>query len=258
MKRVLTAVLLGIPAGWVLFRGQAFLVFAVVALIAVLAFREYLTIAGNHELRHGGRLGHAAGVLLLAVPHLDVGLVALILMLIFIAALPAPDLATVLPRSAVLLFGVIYVFAGWRCGLQLHQINPHWLFFALVVSWIGDAAAFFFGSRFGRHKLALRISPSKSWEGFVASIAASVVFGVLYLGRFLPQFALWESIAIAAVANLAGQIGDLCESAIKRGAGVKDSGGMLPGHGGWLDRVDSCLFSMPVVYIWLSRLSPLR
>ena len=258
MKRVLTAVLLGVPAGWVLFRGHSLLVFAIVGLIAVLTFREFLAIAGNHQLRHAGMVGYVAGVLLLAMPQVDAGMLALTAMLVFTAAVPAPDLAAVLPRAAVLLFGVIYVFAGWRCGLQLHHMTPHWLFFALVVSWIGDTAAFLVGSRFGRHKLAPRVSPAKSWEGFFASLLISVVFGILYLGRFLPQIPLWERIAIASAANLAGQLGDLCESAIKRGAGVKDSGGMLPGHGGWLDRVDSCLFSMPVVYLWLSRLSPLR
>ena len=256
MKRVLTAVLLGVPAGWVLFRGHPFLVFAIVGLIAVLCFREYLAIAGHHQFRHGGLLGYAAGVVLLSMPQIDAGLVALTAMLVFAAAVAGPDLAAVLPRAAVMHFGVVYVFAGWRCGLQLHQINPHWLFFALVVSWIGDTAAFLVGSRFGRHKLAPRISPAKSWEGFFASLLVSAAFGILYLGRFLPQFSAWESIAVASVANLAGQAGDLCESAIKRGAGVKDSGAMLPGHGGWLDRVDSCLFSMPVVYLWLSRLSP--
>jgi phosphatidate cytidylyltransferase len=84
-------------------------------------------------------------------------------------------------------------------------------------------------------------------------LVASVVFGVLYIGRFLPAVPLPVVGLLAAAANVAGQIGDLCESAMKRGAGLKDSGAILPGHGGLLDRVDSTLFALPVVYLLLRR-----
>ena len=124
------------------------------------------------------------------------------------------------------------------------------LLFALVLNWIGDVAALYVGKAFGRHKLAPRISPAKTWEGSVASFAASLLFGFFYLTRLVPSVTPLQSIALAAVGNVAGQIGDLAESAMKRGAGVKDSGTMLPGHGGWLDRVDSSMFALPVVY-WL-------
>ncbi|HWB98977.1 MAG TPA: phosphatidate cytidylyltransferase, partial [Bryobacteraceae bacterium] len=117
--------------------------------------------------------------------------------------------------------------------------------------WIGDAGAYYVGRRLGRHKLAPRISPGKSWEGAIASVAVSVLFGVFYLARFLPSVPAAAAIAISAVANIAGQLGDLAESAIKRGAGVKDSGTILPGHGGFLDRVDSTLFVLPVVYLYI-------
>jgi phosphatidate cytidylyltransferase len=91
------------------------------------------------------------------------------------------------------------------------------------------------------------VSPAKSWEGAIASTAASVLFGIVYLGWALPEVTLAQRILAAFAGNAAGQIGDLAESALKRGAGVKDSGTMLPGHGGWLDRLDSTLFSIPVV-----------
>jgi phosphatidate cytidylyltransferase len=80
----------------------------------------------------------------------------------------------------------------------------------------------------------------------------SVAYGAIYLPRLLPAVPLVEGLALAALANIAGQIGDLCESALKRGAGVKDSGRLLPGHGGWLDRMDSSLFALPVVYFVVS------
>jgi phosphatidate cytidylyltransferase len=122
--------------------------------------------------------------------------------------------------------------------------------FGLAVNWIGDTAAYYFGRNFGKHKLAPVVSPGKSWEGAAASAAAAVLFGVFALPRFV-SIGMWQGGLIAVAANVAGQMGDLAESAIKRGAGVKDSGKLLPGHGGMLDRVDSSLFSLPVLYALL-------
>ena len=121
-----------------------------------------------------------------------------------------------------------------------------------MLNWVGDTAAYYAGKGFGRHKLAPRLSPAKSWEGAAASLLASVAFGALYLGWLLPVVPMGQRLAISAAGNIAGQIGDLSESAMKRGAGLKDSGTLLPGHGGWLDRVDSTLFAMPVIYLLIS------
>jgi phosphatidate cytidylyltransferase len=113
-------------------------------------------------------------------------------------------------------------------------------------------AAYFVGRAIGKHRLAPIVSPKKSWEGAVASVVISAGFGALYLPYFIPGTGTLEAILVAAAANIAGQLGDLGESAMKRGAGVKDSGTMLPGHGGWLDRVDSTLFALPMVFLWVS------
>jgi phosphatidate cytidylyltransferase len=96
------------------------------------------------------------------------------------------------------------------------------------------------------------VSPAKSWEGSIASTMASVIYGAFYFRWLLPAAPLAEALGLTVIANVAGQLGDLCESAIKRGAGVKDSGNLLPGHGGWLDRLDSSLFALPVVYFVVS------
>jgi phosphatidate cytidylyltransferase len=123
--------------------------------------------------------------------------------------------------------------------------------FALLLNWAGDSGAYFVGRQFGRHKLASRVSPKKSWEGAVASVAMSVLIAGAYVVRAVPGVSIAAAIVLTSVANVAGQLGDLAESAIKRGAGVKDSGAILPGHGGFLDRVDSTLFAMPVIYAYL-------
>jgi phosphatidate cytidylyltransferase len=121
----------------------------------------------------------------------------------------------------------------------------------MLLSWAGDIAALYIGRPFGKHKMAPRVSPAKSWEGAAGSVAGGMLVGGIYAHYLIPQAPLAEALALAAAGNIAGQLGDLCESALKRGAGVKDSGTLLPGHGGWLDRIDSSLFSVPTVYALL-------
>ncbi|HVO99363.1 MAG TPA: phosphatidate cytidylyltransferase [Bryobacteraceae bacterium] len=148
--------------------------------------------------------------------------------------------------SAVL--GAIYIGGAWFCAFKLREISPHWLMFAFILCWAGDTAALYIGKNFGKHKLAPAISPAKTWEGAIASVMGGVFIGAIYLRYFLPAASL-RTVLIAGIAgNVAGQIGDLVESKYKRSVGVKDSGSSLPGHGGWLDRIDSSLLAAPVVY----------
>ena len=176
----------------------------------------------------------------------------LVAILAMALALRSRDLTDFLPGAAALVLGVLYVFGTLRCAIELRAIQAYWLFFALSLNWVGDIAALYIGKLVGRHKLAPHVSPAKTWEGSAASVAASVIYGAIYLPRLLPAAPLVEALGLTAVANIAGQFGDLCESALKRGAGVKDSGTLLPGHGGWLDRIDSSLFALPVVYFVVS------
>jgi phosphatidate cytidylyltransferase len=163
-------------------------------------------------------------------------------------AIRRDDLRDILPRVSAEFFGAIYTFLPWHYAELLRARSIHWLFFALALNWFGDSVAYYVGRAFGKHPLAPVVSPKKSWEGAAGSVLGSVVFGLLYMGYFQPDTAAWKVILLAAVANVAGQFGDLAESAMKRGAGVKDSGRILPGHGGMLDRLDSSLFALPVVY----------
>jgi phosphatidate cytidylyltransferase len=133
------------------------------------------------------------------------------------------------------------------------------LAFLFCVVWAGDIAALYVGRAWGRHKLAPRISPNKTWEGALGSVAGSLLAagGLLGLAELLEQWDsfklsypgdFWYWLVLAVVVNVAAQVGDLAESALKRSAGVKDSGNLLPGHGGVLDRIDALLLAAPVLW----------
>jgi phosphatidate cytidylyltransferase len=247
MKRVATALILIPVVVWLVLQAPRWAFAAALAAVGLLAFHEFDRIASLQSVARAGWPGMAAGLVLLFAPDpfLVIALVALAAMTL---ALRVRDLAVALPSASVFLLGVVYIFGAWRCALGLREINPHWLMIALLVSWAGDTAALYVGRTLGRHKLAPRISPAKTWEGSVGSVAGAVIASSIYAHYLIPEQPTALVLAIAAAANLAGQAGDLCESAFKRGADVKDSGTMLPGHGGWLDRIDSTLFSVPVVY----------
>ena len=130
--------------------------------------------------------------------------------------------------------------------------GPFHLLFLLVVIWASDTAGYFIGKNFGKHKSSPRISPNKSWEGTIASFLAALLVGAVTAVYFWGGDDLAELLALAALLNIAGQLGDLAESGLKRRAGVKDSSSLIPGHGGVLDRIDALLFAAPVLwYYWL-------
>jgi phosphatidate cytidylyltransferase len=250
MKRVLTAAALIPIVVYVTLAANYWVFAAVVLAAAFLSYREYDAIAAAYGFGAPGPLGYGAGAALLFWRG-DAWLILLAAALAaFAFALRVDDLAKALPRPALLVTGIVYIFGAWKCALGLHGLSPHWLMYALLVSWVGDIGAYYVGRSFGRHRLAERVSPKKSWEGAAASVVTAIAIAGAYLVRFVPDVSIAEAILLTAAANVAGQLGDLCESAMKRGAGVKDSGAILPGHGGFLDRVDSTLFVMPLVYGW--------
>jgi phosphatidate cytidylyltransferase len=252
MKRFVTAALLIPFILYVVFLGPSWLLFGVTALVALICFSEYSGIAAGFGIQKPGPLGYAAGLLVLLMKPQDGFVIFTLLALIALGlAMRAADFAKVLPEAAFLLFGIIYIFGAWKFAILLRAASAHWLAYALVLNWIGDGCAYYVGKNLGRHKLAPHISPHKTWEGGIASVAGSVIFGILYLTRALPGVTVMEAAILSVVVNVAGQTGDLAESALKRGAGVKDSGSLLPGHGGLLDRVDSTLFALPIVYLKL-------
>ena len=248
MKRVVTALfLVPIAVYSALFAPWWFFV-AVIAIVAVLCFREYAEITQSFA-----PLGYVAGLLILVAPqHETILLVFLSALASMCLVLSGDDLGKAFVRSSALLLGIVYIFGAWKTGILLHDINRNWLMFGLLVNWVGDTGAYYVGRKIGRHKLAPMVSPGKSWEGAAASVVTGVAFGLIYLPLTIRGTSWWAAGLLALAANMAGQVGDLAESAIKRGAGVKDSGSLLPGHGGLLDRVDSTLFALPVLYSLLT------
>jgi len=163
-----------------------------------------------------------------------------------------------LPASGVSSSGLLFVALPLSYAVRLHgagALGPWILLFALVITWVGDTAAYFVGRALGKHPFAPHLSPKKTWEGAIASMAAALLVGWLLSTRInVPAPVV---LGLAAAGNIAGQTGDLLESAFKRSAGVKDSGTILPGHGGMLDRIDALILTIPVVwYYWIWFCSP--
>lgn len=149
-----------------------------------------------------------------------------------------------------LAFGVAY-FALPVAALYRIQLHDPWLLFLLLaIVWLGDTAAYYFGTRFGRHRLAPVVSPKKSWEGAIAGFVVSMLSVVVWSLVRLDRLDI-ELLAVGAFTTVASQLGDLVESMVKRGAHVKDSGHLLPGHGGLWDRMDAMLFAAPVMLLLL-------
>ena len=252
MKRVLTAaVLIPLVVG-LIFKAPNYSVRLALALVALLCLAEFLKLARYYGAQPFQLVAYVSAAWVVAgdpVPTAPFFL-AITLLMMTLAMRGGRVLSASVPTVAATLLGIVYTAVPFRLAGNLHASSPHWLFYVLLINWIGDSAAYYGGRLLGRHKLAPVLSPGKTWEGFFASLLFSVPLATLYLRHFLPQPpSLAFTIALSIAANLAAQVGDLAESALKRGAQVKDSGGLLPGHGGMLDRLDGVLFSVPVVYL---------
>jgi phosphatidate cytidylyltransferase len=248
MKRILSAVVLIPIVVWVTLYSPHWAFVTALALVGLFAFREFDQIGAAQGIAPSGLVGMACGLAFLLAPEPAIPVLVLITLGLMVSKLRLDDLSQALPSVSAAVLGLVYIFGAWRCAAALREVNPHWLMIALLVSWAGDTAALYVGRTFGARKLAPVVSPAKTWEGAAGSLAGGMIAAVVYAHFLLPSAPLALVLAVGAAANVAGQFGDLCESAWKRGAQVKDSGTSIPGHGGWLDRIDSSLFSVPVVY----------
>ncbi|MCL4234383.1 MAG: phosphatidate cytidylyltransferase [Deltaproteobacteria bacterium] len=172
------------------------------------------------------------------------------------------ELGLIFDRTAKIVFGAVYV--GFLVGIvvAIKRLEPglgntKLLMMLFALTWAGDAGAFFAGSLWGKRKLWPAVSAGKTWEGLVGGFASTIAFALAIAA--ISNVWIWQDgLILGAVIGVFGPIGDLVESAIKRGANVKDSGMFLPGHGGVLDRIDSILFTAPIVYYYALLNGPLR
>ncbi len=276
MKRILTATVLILAVFALIFFGQLWMITLFSGIVAELAAYEYLKLAAVGAHAHGAELRipiwwMALGTALafvVTLPGFPVEaqlpvLSALTLALFAWNGFRLP-LNQVLPDTAQGLFGLIYIAYPLTLIplLWKQEDGPALVLFLMVCVWAGDIAALYIGRAFGKRKLAPRLSPGKTWVGSIASIAGSMLAAglVIFISNTLTDRGntllhisepLWQSLILAAILNVAAQLGDLLESAVKRGAGVKDSGTMLPGHGGILDRIDALLLAAPVLWFIL-------
>ncbi len=164
-----------------------------------------------------------------------------------------------LKSSSITILGLIYValpfsllnFIVFKNTTSDPGFYPWVLVGVLLILWMYDSMAYVFGSLLGKHKIAAKISPAKSWEGLIGGTVFAVIMGIINAVLF-HEINMFNWIIIALITVIFGTVGDFFESKLKREIGIKDSGSILPGHGGLLDRFDSLLFAIPVIFVWLS------
>ncbi len=290
IKRVATAVVLIPLVLLLVLKAPLYVLAIVSGAVAVLAISEFLKLATHYGVQPLGRATYAfvalffVFVIIVSTNRTPLVETTAILYGTTLAAALAPfvfltvamqraDLKTGYPAAAASVFAFVYIAIPMALLVAIREqpAGAIWTIYMLLAVWAGDIFAYFVGKSLGRHRMSPAISPKKTWEGAAASILASVIVGTLWFqhapgissallraglierrdGMFgLEQPQLWPIILLSAVVNIAAQLGDLVESLIKRGAGVKDSGTILPGHGGMLDRIDAMLFAVPVVWAY--------
>lgn len=258
--RELTAAVLAPIAVYIIGWSHAYVFDGTVAVIAALALYEFLIL--------GRRKGYDIPIALCILIMLFI-VAAFVLepisveMGVFLTLLVVPasyvfsqgSLEEALPSSAIAVMATLYVGMLGGSLIRLHndfppQTGAKLVFFLVLVVWLGDAGAYYVGKKFGRHLLSPRVSPKKTVEGLIGGIAVSVLTAVIIHFTFFETFPLVHAIIAGIILSIAGVIGDLAESMWKRSAAVKDSGTLIPGHGGFLDRFDSIFFTTPILYVY--------
>jgi phosphatidate cytidylyltransferase len=288
MKRVATAVVLIPLVILAIFKAPILVLAIIVGAVAVLGVHEFLEMARHANVEpfylptyiYTALMFIAVGVGLMGSKPLvgtsftsvTLTVTAVLAPFVFLAlGMRRDPLSSAMPASAASVFALVYAALPLALLVHLRELwaGAFLLLYALIVVWTGDIAAYYTGRMVGRHKLAPRISPGKTWEGTAGSFIGAVALGTVFLqhafaiSSWLMKAGLIErqqgyfalqpppilsSILLSAGINVAAQLGDLVESLIKRGVGVKDSGTLLPGHGGILDRIDALLFAAPVIW----------
>jgi phosphatidate cytidylyltransferase len=155
--------------------------------------------------------------------------------------------------AAHLVTGLVYAALGLAAlsALRIRADGLNWVFVVLIVTWGNDTLAYFVGRALGKRKLYPEISPHKTWEGFAGGMIGSIAGMFISKETFFPELTIVDCLSVGILAGIVGPIGDLCESMLKRTFNVKDSGKIIPGHGGLLDRIDALLFNAPATFLYV-------
>lgn len=256
--REITAAIAAPLVIWIIGWGHPMVFNAAIALVAVLAMVEFLSL-GRHK---GYEIPMPLCIVIMLIImaafiledlSVEVGMFTALLFIPASYVFSKRPLEDSLPSSAVAVLGTTYV--GMLGGSLIRLRNDFengskLVFFLLLVVWLGDSGAYYVGKKFGKHKLSPRISPKKTIEGLAGGMAMSILTAVVIQLTFFNELPLHHAIIAGAILSVAGVVGDLAESMWKRSADVKDSGTLLPGHGGFFDRFDSILFTAPILYTY--------
>ncbi len=258
VKRWVTALVAGPLVILLVLFGSGFHFALLVALLAVVSSLEFSWMCFGRQARSELTEGIALSLLIVSAAAsgdftwLAAAVTAafVISFLFFLFRIGTPEIDLSLLGKAVLGFIGLPLLIAHLILVRNLPDGIIWIFLVFLTGVVGDVSAFYVGRKFGKRKLMPNVSPAKTREGAVASIAGSLIFGLVYRYFLLPEVSIGHMVVISAVANILCQLGDLSESAIKRSAGAKDSGFIFPGHGGVLDRLDAFLFSAPFVYYY--------
>lgn len=256
--RELTAAIASPIAIWIIGWSHPYVFDATLAIIGVLALYEFL-ILGERKGYHIPKtlcclvMLFIMAAFVLEPISVEMGVFAALLIIPASYVFSRGELDEALPSSAIAVMATLYVGMLGGSLIRLRQDfkdGPKLVFFLLIVVWIADAGAYYVGKNFGKRRLSPRISPKKSVEGLIGGTITSVIAAIVIHYTFFPNFPVVHAAVAGVVLSLAGLIGDLAESMWKRSAAVKDSGTLIPGHGGFLDRFDSIFFTAPMLYVY--------
>ncbi len=257
-RRFLSAAVLLPPFVLLVYLGTPFQFFLLVSVAILAGLIEFYAMARAGGMDPLQPLGVVAGLSLSGIlffnasgPWLASALAGLVIALLIGLLVGAGDPKGAAPRLSITLLGVVYVagLLSFPALLRAMDQGRTYVFYLALVTWAGDTGAFYAGTMLGRHRLAPSISAHKTVEGGLGGLVCSVLASCLAKAWFWDKLGLGQSLALGLGLGVMGQIGDLCESMLKRSFGVKDAGGLIPGHGGLLDRVDSLLFTGPVLFL---------